>query len=58
MLEQIPSWSELFRIAPIATMTLTVAGVGFFAGVWLKRSHLKDLKDFITYLQRRGRDRD
>ncbi len=58
MLDNIPSWTELFRIAPIATMTLTVAGVGFFSAVWIKRAHIKDLKEFIDYLKRKQRGND
>jgi len=56
--DTIPTWSELFRAIPLTTTIVSVAAVGFFSAVWIKRAHIKDLKEFITYLQRRGRDRD
>ena len=49
---EIPSFSQLARIAPITVIVLMVAGIGFYAAKVIYTEHIKSLKEFIEYLKR------
>ena len=41
----LPTFDELIRVAPIATLTLMVAGVGYFACYFIFIKWIKSIKD-------------
>jgi len=51
VLDKIPQWEQIARIAPVSFIVLGVAFCGFLAAWWLLKSHISDLKEIITWLR-------
>jgi len=47
----IPTLREILSAAPLATIVLTIAAVGFYAAHIIYKEHIKTLKEFIEYLK-------
>ncbi len=47
----IPSFSELYRLAPIAVLIVSIIAIGFFAGFKSREDHIKNLLDFLKYFK-------
>jgi len=44
-MDGLPSWGELFILAPYVTLVLTIAAVGYFAAYWPLHQWIKSLKN-------------
>ena len=48
----LPSWADIFKFAPIASIIIGIVAVGWWARGRDKDEHIKTLKDLIEYLKR------
>jgi len=53
-MENLPSFSEFLKAAPIATMTMVIVGVGWWARGISAQHHINSLKEFVEYLKNRS----
>ncbi len=49
----IPSFSELMRIAPVVTIIMTIAAIGYFAGWKSRDGHIGTLKEWLDDFRNR-----
>jgi len=53
-MDELPSFGEFLKAAPIATLTLVIAGIGWYARAKSAEHHINSLKEFIEYLKNRN----
>lgn len=51
--ELIPSVDQLFRLAPLTTIILCIAAIGFVAGWRSRQGHIDSLKDWLNDFRNR-----
>jgi hypothetical protein len=47
----IPTFSELFRLAPIAALVVGIISLGFVVGYRSREDHVKNLLDFLNFFK-------
>ena len=52
-MDQIPTFTELFEIAPIVSIVLLIVGVGFYAGYKARGEAVQILKQWLDELKRK-----
>ncbi len=48
-----PTWDQISRIAPAATIALTIAAIGYWAGWWSRGETIKTLKEWLDSLRKK-----
>ena len=52
-LPELPTFEQIFRIAPITTLILFVVALGFYVGWWSRGEVIKLLKEWLDDLRRK-----
>ncbi len=50
-MDELPQFSDFLKAAPIATLTMIIAGIGWWARGKSAQQHIDDLKAFIEHLK-------
>ncbi len=48
-----PTITQLFEMAPVATVVLLIAGIGFWAALRVSKRHIESLERMIEYLKKK-----
>jgi len=50
---EIPTFAELFRLAPVITLVIIIVAVGFYVGWWSRGEVIRVLKAWLDDLRNR-----
>jgi len=50
----LPTFDDLLTVAPIATITLLIAGIGFYAAMKSSQRTIDALKEILEHFKSRG----
>jgi hypothetical protein len=51
----IPTFSELFRLAPLVVIIVSIISLGFVVGYRSREDHIKNLREFIQHFKRKDK---
>ena len=57
-METLPTFSDLLVAAPVATITMLIAGIGWYARGKSADQTIGVMKEFIEFLKNRGNRKD
>lgn len=49
----IPTWNELFRVAPTTVLILTIFLAGYFVGFWARGEVIAVLREWLESMRRK-----